>query len=113
MPMFSKMMGSYPFQVIRGLSPSVRMAAGAAGAGAIAGGVAAGRGRRGRGMMAGAAAGALGAGAYAARGQLSTLGRNMMRPGVASMVGRSAVTSAGTGLAGLARRTASMINRLR
>jgi hypothetical protein len=86
MPNFSKMMGNYPFNLIRGLGPTVT--AGAVGAGV--GGLYGGTGRRG-GMgraavygLAGAGLGLAGGAAYLNRGALATAGRNIMRnPGMA------------------------------
>jgi hypothetical protein len=108
MPFFSKMMGSYPFQLIRGLGPSavVGGALGAAGAG---------RGRRTRGAIGGAVGGAAAYGGIRAINSmgglsaLGTFGRNMMRPGVAGMYGRSAMNSGRQGLAGMMRRVAGSI----
>src|SRR5208282_669278 len=98
MPFFSKMMASYPFQMIRGLSPSTRVLAGGMGVGA---GIGAYTNRRGgvTGMAGGGfrgavnAAGLMGAGALGylgyrgmgGRAGLGTFGRNMMRPGVGGM----------------------------
>jgi len=117
MPFFSKMMASYPFQMIRGLSPSTRVLAGGMGVGA---GIGAYTNRRGgvTGMAGGGfrgavnAAGLMGAGALGylgyrgmgGRAGLGTFGRNMMRPGVAGMYGRAAISSGRSGLAGIMNR---------
>jgi len=116
MPFFSKMMGSYPMQLIRGLSPSVRMSAGiGAGIGAGYGAMSARRNRVGRAAGYGVAGGAIGMGgmmgfaAMGGMGGLRTFGRNMMRPGMAGMYGRSAMGAARTGVGSAMARLRGMI----
>lgn len=113
MPAFSRMMSSYPMQFIRGLGSNVRMAGGI---GAGIGGAYGASGRRGsvgKAVGYGAAGGAL---AAAGAHYGGTFARNMGRPGVASMLGRSAmgagrnaVTSAGSMVASAMRRVGRML----
>lgn len=92
MPFYSKMMGSYPFQLIRGLGHSTmgrNMMIGA-GAGAAIGATDSRRSRTG-GAIRGAMAGALGAGVVSSLsgggGAAGVFMRNMARPGNAKMYG--------------------------
>lgn len=81
MPNFSKMMGNYPFNLIRGLGPTVTAGAVGAGAGGLYGGTGR-RGSVGRAAgygMAGAALGAAGGAAYLNRDALMLAGRNIAR----------------------------------
>ena len=114
MPFYSKMMSSYPMQLIRGLSPNVRSAAGRVGLSAAVGGaVGYGMDRRRGGFTRGAVGGALTAGALAGASMygpgLGQLGRNMMRPGIAGMMGRSAMGGAATFMRSAAGRLRGMI----
>lgn len=100
MPVFSKLMGNYPLNLIRGLGSNVRVGAGV-GAGLGAGyGAMTGRGGPGRTAgyaVAGAAIGGAGVAGYSAMGGMTglrTFGRNMMRPGAAGAFGRMAYNSA-------------------
>ena len=110
MPVFSKMASSYPFQLIRGLGPSV--AAGAT--------VGAFRNRNNRvgGAVSGAAIGAAGYGAYrgySAMGGFAGLGRMADKvPGYwrhRGMIGNILKNKGEAGLAGMMRRVASAIPR--
>jgi hypothetical protein len=124
MPVFSKMMGSYPFNLIRGLGVSSSILAGGVGLGAATGAY---RGRReGVGGMAGGAirggtnaAGLMGVGAlgylgYKGVGGISgmrTFGRNMANPGVRSMYGGLLRNKGEAGLASMMSKAAKFIRR--
>ncbi len=110
MPIFSKMASSYPFQLIRGLGPSVA-------AGATVGAL---RNRNNRvgGAVSGAAIGAAGYGAYRGFGTMggfAGLGRMADKvPGYwrhRGMIGNILKNKGEAGLAGMMRRVASAIPR--
>jgi len=123
MPMFSKLMGNYPMQLIRGLSPSIKMAAGRVGIGAGVGAAVGYAGdRRGggatRGAIGGAIAGGISAGASMYGGRVSQFARNMSRPGMAGMYGgalrskgMSVAAGASRRMSGWAGRASSMFGR--
>lgn len=107
MPMFSKMMASYPMGLIRGMSGQSKMIAGraalGAGVGAAVGGVSDRRGMT-RGAIAGGVAGAISGGMSAYGGGASTFARNMSRGGVRGMYGRAGMNAGKTAFNNAASR---------
>src|SRR5208337_2318324 len=129
MPVFSKMMGSYPFQLIRGLSPRVKMGlAASAGVGALVGTArltsrrsgetnqdAAMRASRMRPSLSNIAGGVVSGlatyGAIKAAPSVMQFGRNMMRPGVRGMYGGLLRNKGEAGLAGMMKRAAGFLKK--
>jgi hypothetical protein len=108
MPVFSKMMGSYPFNLIQGLGPRVK----AAGIGAGVGGLYGSTGRRGsvgRAASYGMGGAVLGYAAMSGMPGLQQFGRNMMRPGNARMLGSSLASKGRSAWSSAAARIGRML----